>query len=58
MLTRKLNESRCETIASVAIALFVGILVALWILQLLTSFHELTSRPSMPPDARADTLSS
>lgn len=54
----KLNESLCEFIAAVAIALFLAILVALWFFQVVTSFQQQDSGRHRPVESRSDSTNS
>ena len=54
----KLNESLCEFIAAIAIALFVSILVAIWFFQVVASFQQLDSGRHRPVESRSDSANS
>ena len=54
----KFNESLCEFIAAVAVALFMAVLVALWFFQIVSSFRDLEATRHRAVETRADSARS
>lgn len=54
----KSNESLCEFIGAVAVALFMAVLVALWFFQVVLRFNELEAQRHRAVESRMDSANS